>query len=88
LFKINYGLVPELDPLPLVPAPDAPEAPELDGVAVEPLAPELLAPGEDALPWLLPLTPDELFVILALEPVLRELPELEPLLAEPEPELY
>ena len=57
-----------------------------DGVVLEPPAPELLAPGEDALPWLLPLTPDELFVILALEPLFRELPELYPLLPELEPE--
>ena len=49
---------------------------ELDGVVLEPLEPELLAPGEVALPWLLPLTPDASFVMVARVSLLRELPEL------------
>jgi hypothetical protein len=47
-----------------------------DGVVLELPAPELLALGELALPWLLAPTPDELFVMLALAPLFRELPEL------------
>ena len=47
-----------------------------DGAVLELLAPELLAPGEVALPWLLPLTPDASLVMVALASLFRELPEL------------